>query len=465
MRHYLGIDSYAYNQKSQVYKIDYEPAKLINSHMLIAGMSGTGKSYQSMRMLETAARSGIEIDIFDVHEELDGIKGSKSVKYSQATRYGYNPLVLDTDPHTGGVNRQADFLVDLIKQVSPIGIIQESALRNLIVSTYASIDITPGNPRSWIRQEMNDEIRQQIIEAEDYKKYWKYYPTLDDLILHGKNKIIALTIGTDNPSVVAYSELMAQKKKLYSSNLKARTIIDEQEILNLENKIVKTQQKCIELYSAHIQSMRTGQEPDDIIKFESAELISGIVTRLELLANAGTFSANPPPFGQNKVRVHQIKSLLDDQQVMFVKLRLRAIFEQCKKLGPTESGTALRHIVFLDEAHKYFNNNPSDIINVIAKEARKFGLGLWCASQSPLGFPEDFLSNVGAIMFLGISSMYWKKTTNSLRITEETLMHIKPKQTMAVKLQREGYSDPPFKAVIVPNPTNPAGAKAASFQK
>ncbi|SKA74331.1 hypothetical protein SAMN02745130_01375 [Thiothrix eikelboomii] len=103
--------------------------------------------------------------------------------------------------------------------------------------------------------------------------------------------------------------------------------------------------------------------------------------RLDLLNAAGIFRANPPPFTDSKVRVHQIKSLSNEQQVMFVKLRLQAIFDQCKRLGTTASGTELRHVVFLDEGHKYFSKEPDDIINVIAKEARKFGLGLWCASQ------------------------------------------------------------------------------------
>ncbi|WP_204311034.1 helicase HerA domain-containing protein, partial [Stenotrophomonas maltophilia] len=81
--------------------IHYEPARLINAHMLICGMSGTGKSFQCRGFLESAAAAGVEIDIFDVHEELSDIRGSTTVKYSQATGYGFNPLVLNTDLHSG----------------------------------------------------------------------------------------------------------------------------------------------------------------------------------------------------------------------------------------------------------------------------------------------------------------------------------------------------------------------------
>jgi DNA helicase HerA-like ATPase len=61
----------------------------------------------------------------------------------------------------------------------------------------------------------------------------------------------------------------------------------------------------------------------------------------------------------------------------------------------TRSGTELRHVIFLDEAHKFFSKDDDDIINVMVREARKFGIGLWCASQNPTDFPDSFLTNVG----------------------------------------------------------------------
>ncbi|WP_216076161.1 DUF853 domain-containing protein, partial [Acinetobacter baumannii] len=64
MRHYVGL-----NEKSvgngKIDPIHYEPARLINAHMLICGMSGTGKSFQCRGFLESAAAAGVEIDIFD----------------------------------------------------------------------------------------------------------------------------------------------------------------------------------------------------------------------------------------------------------------------------------------------------------------------------------------------------------------------------------------------------------------
>lgn len=104
-----------------------------------------------------------------------------------------------------------------------------------------------------------------------------------------------------------------------------------------------------------------------------------------------------------------------------------------------------------------------DSINVIAKEARKFGIGLWCSTQNPTAFPEDFLTNVGATVLLGIHPNYWRRGDARLRVPEETLKWIRSKETLAVKLQMEGISDPPFIGVLVPNPNSELGRRAAAF--
>ena len=463
--HFLGIDSKDLRPNLER-SVFYQPEKLINAHLIITGTSGTGKSYQSKLLMKSAALSGAEIDVFDVHEELDGLPGSRAVKYSQATGYGYNPLVLDTDRHTGGVNRQAEFLVDLIsKSSAAMGINQMTAMKNLIISTYASIGILQDKPNTWFRKEMDDRERERIVREQDYNAYRRYYPTLDDLLLHARNKMIALTIGADNPSVSAYNDLIASKKRLFAVTSKIAKERDESNLKKFTEDFNKHAERCIELYSEHIQSMESGREPEDVLRFESAEIMAGLIARIEALNASGTFKSNPPPFGDAKVRVHQIKSLLPEEQVVFTKMRLADIFKRYKNMGPTESGTEVRHIAFLDEAHKYTSNDPKDIINVIAKEGRKFGIGLWSASQSPTHFSEDFIANTGAIALLGISSLYWKKATQALRVKEDILSSIKPKETITIKMQYSGEADPPFQSIIVPNPSTELGRRAEKIGK
>lgn len=464
MRHFLGLDELVLRTQRRDQVVIYDPTQLLNAHVLLCGMSGTGKSFQTKRLLESAAASGVGIDIFDVHEELDDITGAQAVKYSQATGYGYNPLTLDTDPHVGGVNRQIEFLVSLIKEVSPqLGVKQEGVLRHLIRDTYAVVGITPNHHASWRRQQITERQRTAIHQTENWHALRNYYPTLDDMRTFAMRKITALTLGGDNAAVTAYEQLRKLNKQLTKLKERNSKAVDDPEIEKISLQIKTAQDKAIETYTTFARMMTTGREPDDVIKYDSVEVLSAVVNRLDLLGAAGTFRANPPPFGNAQIRVHQIKALTTEQQILFTKLRLRSIFEELKKLGPTRSGTELRHVVFLDEAHKYFSPGKSDdIIAVIAKEARKFGLGLWCASQQPTEFPESFLTNVGATFLLGVHSSFWKRTTTMLRITEEELRAIRPKEVMAVKLMRDGESDPAFSIIAVPNPKTEAGRRAAA---
>ena len=463
MKHYLGLSEYYYRQKGgQQSPVYYEPERLINAHLILCGMSGTGKSYQSLRLLESAANAGLEVDVFDVHDELDRLSGAKAVKYSQATGYGYNPLEVDTDPHTGGVNRQVDWLVRLIREVTPqLGVKQEGVIRNLLHDTYLMAGIYADNPRSWVRDRITEKQRREIIEARQWGQLRQFYPTLDDLMSYGKRKLVGLTLGGDNKSITALEGLMKHFKRLNTLQGKYAKAHADEELEKLEKAITAAKEHCNGTYRDFIEAMKTGRELDDVLKYDSVEVLTSAMQRLDVLNAAGIFRANPPPFGNAAVRVHQIKSLSTEQQVLFVKLRLQAIFERWKGAGATRSGTEVRHVIFLDEGHKFFSKEPDDIVNVIAKEARKFGIGLWCASQSPTSFPEDFRTNAGAIMLLGIDSSYWQDTQRKMRITEQQLQFTKPKEVISVKLKKEGMADPPFGNIIVPNPATDAGKLAA----
>jgi hypothetical protein len=463
MRHYLGLSEFYYRQRGgQQSPVHYEPEKLINAHVLMCGMSGTGKSWQSKRFLASAVADGLEVDVFDVHDELDGLPGSVAVKYSQATGYGYNPMELDTDPHTGGVNRQVDWLVKLIKDVTPqLGVKQEAVIRNLLHDTYLMAGIYADNPRSWVRDRITEQQRREIMEARQWSALRQYYPTLDDLMSYGKRKLVALTLGGDNKSITALEALMKHFKRLNTLQGKYAKSHDDAEIEKLQKATEAAKEHCNGTYRDFIEAMKSGRELDDVLKYDSVEVLTSAMQRLDVLNAAGIFRANPPPFGKAKARVHQIKSLSTEQQVLFVKLRLQAIFERWKGVGATRSGTEVRHIIFLDEGHKFFSKEPDDIVNVIAKEARKFGIGLWCASQSPTSFPEDFRTNAGAVVLLGIDSSYWADTQRKMRITEDQLKFTKPKEVISVKLKKEGMADPPFGNIIVPNPASEAGKLAA----
>lgn len=465
LEHYFGLNEFLLRQKSQSVKIYYAPEKLINGHMLLCGMSGTGKSYQTKRILNSAAHAGIEIDIFDVHEELEGVTGAVACKYSQANNYGYNPLVINDDPHSGGVNIQVNFIVKLVREAGPMfGAKQDAALRYLLLDVYAMYGILQSDRSTWRRKQMTERYREQLIDEGRTAELKSFYPTLEDLKLYAKRKISALMIGSDNKAISALERLKKMKSKLQSLLTQRDKSSDDEDIERLSNLIEDQKTKCTDTYSTFIAEMKTGRELDDMLKYDSVDVLQSVLQRLDVMVMAGgLFSSNPPPFNHARIRCHQLKSISTAQQVMFVKLRLLESFERFKRMGPTSSGTEIRYIAFLDEAHKYFTEEDDNIINVIAKEGRKFGMALWCASQQPTEFPESFLTNVGATVLLGVHSSFWKRTMSMLRITEDQLKYIRPKEVICIKQQRDGASDPPFQNVIVPNPSNPQGIEAGKY--
>ena len=463
MRHCLGLDENEARVHRKEHVLYYEPETLINGHALICGMSGTGKSHISMAMLASAAKSELQIDIFDVHEELNAVLGSVAMKYSQHTRFGVNPLDLDTDIHSGGPMNQINFFVKLLKDVSAgLGVQQESVLRNLLMDTYNAAGIFQNDRRTWERQKITERQRKEIVFARRWGDLRKYYPTIEDLLSYANKKVIALTIGGDNEAVTAYTELATNLKKLQRLNGRYAKSTNDEEIAKLETTIEAGKHKCTESHTAFIQAMKTGKEIEDVLKYKSVDVLSSLISRIELLNSTGIFNANPAPFGDSKVRVHQIKSLTVDQQRLFVKLRLHEIFEKCKQMGITAAGK-IRWIIYVDEAHRFFGDDEDDIFGVIARESRKFGLALWCASQGPTEFPESFLTNCGATFVLGLHANYWKKSATMLRLSEEALKTVKPKEVIAVKMQRQGQSDPPFTNIIVPNPSTIFGKRAMTL--
>ena len=461
MKTFIGLNEYQLSQKNAEEALFWQPETLTNNHILIAGSAGTGKTTQSMRLLQAVAYQGIQTDVFDVHEEFADIQGSSTAKYSQSTRFGYNPLVIDPDLHAGGPDRQAGFLVNLIREVSPeFGNIQENALRHLVMDLYAANGIFRDNPSTWLRQEITERQRADLIAGKQWESLKNFYPTLGDLQDYARRKIRALTIGADNKAAIHLENLL---RLVATQHRNLRKQHKEPAAVDIERKIEETRAKCIDSYRNAVNSLETGKELDDILKYNSADTLSGVYRRLDLLNSAGIFCANAPDFDSN-FRVHQIKDLLNEQQVLLVKTRLKIIFETAKRLGKVPHGE-LRHVIFLDEAHKFFNDDPNDIISIIAKEARKFGIGLWCATQNPTAFPEEFLSNCGCKIFTGIDASYWKKVTSMFRISVEGLKFIRAKQSIAVKLQLAGHSDPPFNQIVIPNPNTIYGRRCADSEK
>lgn len=432
--------------------------KLINGHMLFAGMSGMGKSYQLMKLMAAASRQGIEIDAFDPHEELDGVPGGVAVKFSEATRAGYNPLELNTDQHSGGVRRQIASLLDMINRTSrTLGPRQESALRNLLSDVYRARGIDADDPSTWHRDSLGERQFYDMLRARDYGGLKRYYPILQDVISYAERKLKSLSLGTDFVAVNALEKVERSASRMQALQTKFRKAGSEEEVDRIEKQMLSEKVKAIEAYTNFIQAIETGREYQDSIKYTNRETLIAVLERLQGLLESGVMRSNPPDWRGAAVRVYKVGSLSDDDRKLLFYTRAQAILRESMDAGKTDQ---LRRIVLVDEGHLYYSEDGDNPINRIAKEGRKFGLGLVVGSQSPTHFSEDFLTNCGSIFLLGIHENYWDMAARKLNLSKDLLTSVRPREILLAKMREQGVEGGQFVRVNVDQDTIDRGLRA-----
>lgn len=429
MRIPLGMDAEAIKAGRTGFEasVHWDTGRLINGHTLIAGKSGTGKTWTLRKMISAALAqdSKTRIHIVDTHGDID-IPGSSSVKFSESTGYGFNPLEINSDHDFGGVRKRIQQFISAINRTSrQLGTKQEAVLRALLQDIYASNGFHDGKPETW------------SLEDGVVRKFPKKHPTLADAVRFSQYKLKGVFLGVGNRAVTS---LEAANRKMFSFQRKARDLakggkVDaENEALRAEIERLKSE--AIDAYSESVCAMETGKELDDLLKYDSRDVLKSVCERLENINAVGVFKDQPPPFDKScGVWRYDIRSLAQDEKKLFAEILMERLFVSAVERGVCDG---VRDIIILDEAHNYLDDTPDNIANKIAKEARKFGVALVCASQSPTHFSDDFLSNVGCKMILGLDEMFWEGTIRRMRIDRAALEWIRPHRSMMVQLNHKG---------------------------
>jgi hypothetical protein len=108
-------------------------------------------------------------------------------------------------------------------------------------------------------------------------------------------------------------------------------------------------------------------------------------------------------------------SVLDFSGVPFeatdlaVGVILQLLFELAVRSTTTGIGRPRPVLVVLEEAHRYLGEGPSvrlarESANRIAREGRKYGVGLMLATQRPSELPDTALSQVGTVIALRLTN-------------------------------------------------------------
>lgn len=373
---------------------------VINPHWLILGYSGSGKTWNIVRILNLLAKA--RCFVFDAHGDIETDPFCTSVAiFGNSSSFGINPLEIDPDPEYGGLLRRIRTFLSMIDKYScKLGINQEAVMRGLLLDLYAGNGIRPDNPSSW---------------------RGKRQPTLEDLKKFTYSRLKKSFMGGDNKT----------HKYLKKLNRAYRDL--DRGLKDGAGDIDVLRESCKEAFSHYIDGMTTGRDLDDLIKYHSKDTLRGVYNRIDKLSTLGVFGGNSASFDPSRrVWRYDMRTLTDEEQGYLVETYLEKIFLFYRQKGLTRG---VRAFVVLDEAHKFVTDDGSHIINLIMREGRKFGLGLILASQSLAHFSEDVITNCATKLILGVDEIHRESFSRKLGTGLKNLRYIQPRKTALVQVK------------------------------
>lgn len=479
MRIEFGSNVSQSKQAGRPVAAEWDSQKTINPHIIMLGDSGTGKTHNLRRFIRGMMASSdrpVRFHLFDVHGDID-VPGASTVMFSESTDFGFNPLEVNPDPNFGGVRKRIQSFIAAINRTSrKLGHKQEAVLRYLLTDLYVANGFKPEEPVTWsVRDEpppagivagrvyldvpfeekdrakaagaqWDTDVRCWYVQEDQHcgpllrwapKKFGKHHPTMLDAVRFSSQRLKAMFLGTSQVAVRYLEDVNRASRSLRAKEMVAmRRGEDAPDAEKLQRDVDNARSKAIEAYTEYVNAVRSGRELDDVIKYDSVEVLKSVVDRLENLNAIGIFRNTPPPFDlRAPVWRYDITALSEDEKKLFVTFRLEAIFARAIQRGVQSD---VVEVVVLDEAHLFVSDDPDHILNKLVKEARKFGVAVVLASQAPTHFSDDLISGVATKVLLGLDKFYWDLARRKLGLDEGSLRFIVPKRRMVVQMKVAG---------------------------
>lgn len=407
-------------------QVAWMPERTINGHGIIIGSSGVGKTHRLRIITDRLAKDyKARVIIIDVHGDIE-VPGEQRVHFTESSRFGLNPLKINPDRHSGGVRRRIRSFLSMLKRTSAgIGIRQEAALTRLLEDLYARNGFDPTDWKTWDPR-TNPNVKGRAA-------HHGVCPNISDLKKFTAYKLKQLKTGAGGEAFRAFSDLTKAVKSVNNQSLKNA---EDERKDETDPKLEKLRIKAIDTYTAAMNAMKTGDELNDILRYSDVNTLSSVLDRVDHLDKAGIFKDYPPPMDSRApVHVYDVHAIGRDEQKMFLEILLEELWLEAKAAGQTSRPETF---IIIDEASIFVSDDPDHIINILIREARKFGIGILFASQSINHFSEDVLANCGLKLILGVDQMFVSSMARMLRVDAKLIDAIKPRVSALVQCKVVG---------------------------
>jgi hypothetical protein len=494
MKARFGVDFYEH-RKGNTRWVEWDSRAAVNPHVMLLGMSGAGKTHNLKKLIKSLTGS-VELDrdlrvhVFDVHGDIE-IEGASTVMFSQQSNYGFNPLRVNPDPHFGGPERQTQGFIETVNKVMrQLGGKQEACLRNILMDLYCQFGFDQRRADTWRIEEegqtrFGDNPERLYLDIPRWEKdkaksvanvrwepslscWWiapeeyagaitrwpikrtgRKQPSIQDALTYAKRILAQSWMGADEEAITQLESFnratQAYQRKVLDAMKRGEQLAEDDAI---HAELEKKRGSAIEAYTKYVEAIKTGRELETVMKYDSTDVLKSVVDRLENIAGMRIYNEEPPPFDpQNPVWRYKFNALSLPGRKLAGLVRMEEIFLRAIERGEQDD---VVEVIVLDEAHIYGDEEGS-ILDKIAKEGRKFGLMLVCASQSPIDFTDGFITSCGTKVVLGIDESYYRQSATKMRVTEEALQWIKLQKSMLVQIKQKGDSKNDWKYTLIAN--------------
>ncbi len=415
-------------KKTKAFRIDLDDDSLTNSHILLSGGSGTGKTTLLKRILDYQRSRDKVIIVIDFHGDMD-IEDENLIEFTPTdSPNAINPFELELDPKKGGVDIQAESITLMLGTYffdkGRITKKQENTLEKLIKDTYGARGIFQNDKETWTKTPPTMKDLYLIFtfilsggssggsDANDSNA---------ERLLDAVSELVAMLLQKDNEEAKSYGQ------KLFIMSGYIKDVLEEDEDNDYQNK---EEDPFFDsgLDFSHI-------DLDYYMQKSNYKTLETLFSYIEKVANLSIFNGKAPVLkkGINRIDMSAFTSIGKPLTAKFLGefiaqkfFRASMIRGEYSKLENTGKNKKCDRVLVFDESKLALptgmeKENAYNIMNRIVTESRKYGLALILASQRLNHYSEEILSNIHTKILLGAKSNDYKNVARVFGVKEDTV--------------------------------------------